>query len=109
MTTTAKSLVSGSQLTAAADTYYTAPASTKAVIRSATLCNTTAGTVACTVYLVPNGGTAGASNTVISARSIVAGATDNCAELVNKVLEAGGTIQAQGLNVTLVASGMEIT
>lgn len=108
MTTTAKRLVSGSQLTGSAATYYTAPTLTKTIIKSAQLTNTTAGAVACTVYLVPSAGTAGATNTVISARSIAAGETYNCPELVNAVLEAGGTIQALGLNVTLTASGAEI-
>ena len=108
MTTTAKRLVSGSQLTGSAATYYTAPTLTKAVIKSAQLTNTTAGAVACTVYLIPSGGTAGATNTFISARSIAVGETYNCPELVNAVLEAGGFIQSLGLNVTLTVSGIEI-
>lgn len=108
MTTTAKRLVPGSALTGAAATYYTAPALTRAVTRSAQLTNTTAGVVACTVYVVPSGGTAGATNTVISARSIAAGETYNCPELVNQVVETGGTIQALGNGVTLTVSGIEI-
>lgn len=108
MTTTVKRLVSGSQLTGSAATYYTAGTLTKAVIKSAQLTNTTAGAVACTVYVVPSGGTAGATNTLISARSIAVGETYNCPELINQVLEAGGFIQALGLNVTLTVSGVEI-
>lgn len=109
MTTTAKRLVSGSQLTAAAATYYTAPALTRSIIKAAQLTNTTAGVVAVTMYLVPAAGSAGATNTVISARSIAAGETYNCPELVNAVLEPAGTIQGLGLNVTLTVSGVEIT
>src|SRR5688572_161067 len=105
MTTTAKRLVSGSQLTGSAATYYTAPSLTKARIQAAALTNTTGGAVACTVYLVPSGGSAGATNTFISARSIAAGETYPCPELINQVIEAGGTIQALGLNVTLAVSG----
>lgn len=108
MKTTAKRLVPGSQLTGAAATYYTAPALTRAIVKSAQLTNTTGGAVACTVYIVPSGGAAGASNTAISARTIAAGETYNCPELVNAVIEAGGTIQALGLSVTLTASGVEI-
>lgn len=109
MTITARSLVAGSTLTGAAASYYTVPAGTKAVIKSATVCNTTAGAVNLTLYLVPNGGTAGASNTVVNARSIAANASDNCAELINKVLEAGASIQAVGASLTLVVSGWEVT
>ncbi|MGE5650950.1 MAG: hypothetical protein ACM34A_12205 [Bacillota bacterium] len=108
MTTTAKRLVPGSALTAVAATYYTAPALTKAVVKSAQLTNTTAGAVACTVYAVPSGGTASATNTVISARSVSAGETYNCPELINQVIETGGTIQSLGNGVTLTVSGIEI-
>lgn len=108
MSLTLKRLVSGSQLTGAAATYYTAPTNTKATIKSAVLTNTTGGAVACTVYLVPSAGTAGATNTLISAYNVAAGAAYTCPELINMVIEAGGTIQALGLNVTLVVSGAEV-
>lgn len=109
MTTIAKRLVAGSQLTAAAATYYTAPAATKAVVKNANVCNSTAGAVNLSVHLVPQGGVADATNILISARPVAAGAVDRCPELVNQVLEAGGTIQALGLALTLVASGVEIS
>jgi len=108
MTLIVKRMVAGSQLTAAAATYYTSPAVTKATIKSAALVNTTAGAVLCTVYLVPSGGAAGATNTVISGKSLAAGETYTCPEIINQVLEAGGMIQALGLNVTLIVSGAEI-
>jgi len=109
MTVTAKRLVSGSQLTGAAATYYTAPLATKAVVKNANVCNSTAGAVNLTVHLVPNGGAAGATNILISARAVAPGAVDRCPELVNQVIEAGGTLQALGLSLTLVASGVEIS
>jgi hypothetical protein len=108
MTTTAKRLVAGSVLTGSAVTYYTAPTATRAIPRSAQLVNTTASAVSCTVYVVPSGGTAGAANTVISGKSIAAGETYNCPELVNQVLEPGSTLQALGNGVTLAVSGVEI-
>lgn len=108
MTVTARRLVPGSQLTGAAAAYYTAPTNTRAVIKAATLTNTTAGAVAVTVYLVPSGGSAGATNVLISALNLAAGAAYACPELINQVIEAGGSLQAFGLNVTLVASGVEI-
>lgn len=109
MTTTAKRLISGSQMTGAAATYYTAGTLTKAVIKRLVLCNTTAGAVACTLYLVPSGGSAGATNTITSARTLAAGETWVCPEAEGMVLEAAGFIQGLGLNVTIMASGVEIT
>lgn len=108
MTITAKRLVPGSAMAGSAATYYTAPTLTKAVVKSAQLTNTTGGAVACTVYAVPSGGAVGAANTIVSARSVAAGETYNCPELVNQVIEAGGTIQALGNGVTLTVSGIEI-
>jgi len=108
MTVDAKRLVAGSQLTAAAATYYTAPAATKAIIKAATLLNNTGGAVTVDVHLVPNGGSATAANRVL--RKTLANDTGHtCPELVNQVLEAGGTIQALGLNVAMVVSGVELT
>lgn len=109
MATTPKRLISGSQLTASAATYYTAPAATTTVIKKLNLINTTAAAVACTVYLIPSGGSAGATNTLTSARSIAAGETWSCPEAENMVLATGGFIQALGLNVTIMASGYEQT
>ena len=108
MSTSAKRLVAGSQLTAAAVVYYTAPTSTKAVIKSASIVNTTAGAVAATVYIVPAAGSPAAANTLISARSIAVNETYTCPELVNHVLGPGETLQALGLNLTFAVSGAEI-
>ena len=110
-----KRLVSGSVLTGSAATYYTVPTNTnavippKAVIRRMTLCNTTAGAVSCTVYLIPSGGAAAAANTIVSARSVAIGETWNATEAEGHVLEAGGFIQALGNGVTLMVSGEELT
>jgi hypothetical protein len=40
--------------------------------------------------------------------SLATNVSYTCPELVNQVIEAGGSLQALGLNVTLVASGVEI-
>jgi len=109
MSTVPTVLVAGVQLTGAAVPYATGSAGNRTTIKSASVTNTTAGVVALTVYRVPSGGTAGASNTVISARSIAVGETYNCPELVNKVLHAGDTIQAMGLNLSFDVSGAVTT
>lgn len=108
MTTTVY-IADPAQLTGSATTYGTVVAGlAKRVIKSAALTNTTGAPVACTVYLVPSGGTAGAANTFISARTVAAGETYNCPELVGKGLNAGGFVQALGLNVTFGYSATDI-
>ena len=101
-------MISGSQLTGSATTYYTAPTLTKAVIKSAQLTNTTAAPISATLYLVPLSGTAGVTNTFISAQPIAVGETYNCPEIINSVIEAGGFVQALGNGLTLTMSGIEI-
>jgi len=107
MAQTAKRLIDGAQMTGAPTTYFTATATT--VVKRLLLCNTTIGAVACTVYLVPSADVAGAANTIISSRQVTAGETLICPEAENMVLEIGGTIQAKGSNVSILASGIEIT
>jgi hypothetical protein len=105
-----KRLVDGSQLTAVAATYYTAPANTLTTISACTLTNTTAGAVTATIYLVPNGGTAGVTNCVLSARTLAAGESFNVGSAIGQTLAAGGTLQAlagAATSITLVASAYE--
>ena len=105
-----KRLVDGSQLTAAAATYYTTPANTLATISAMTLTNTTAGAVTATVYLVPSGGSAGVTNCILSGRTLAAGESFNVGSAIGQTLAAGGTLQAlagSATSITLVASGYE--
>lgn len=104
--------VAGSQLTASAATYYTAPANTKAIIQHMALTNTTAGAVTATVHIISTGSTESASNMVISARTIAAGETYNCPEAIGAVILATGTIRAlagSATSISIQASGVEIT
>jgi hypothetical protein len=108
---TPKRLIEGAQLTVAAAVYYTAPANGKALLKKLTLTNTSAAAVTVTLYLVVAAGAAAAGNMLVQARSIAAGATYDCTEVVNHILEAGGTIQAlasAATAVTIMASGAEI-
>jgi hypothetical protein len=105
-----KRIVDGSQLTAAAATYYTVPANTLTTISACTLTNTTAGAVTATVHLVPSGGSATASNMILSARTLAAGESFNVGSAIGQTLAAGGTLQALAgavTSITLVASGYE--
>lgn len=104
-------LVAGSVLTNSTATYYTA-INVTATIRNATVTNPTAGAVTVTVYVVPNGGSAAASNEKIAARSVAAGETYLCPELVGANVMSSGTIQAlasANASLTLMVSGYEVT
>lgn len=98
-------LVPGMVLTGSAAIYYTGKAGQKTTIKSASITNTTAGVIAATVYRVPSSGSPGAGNTLISARNVAAGETYQCPELINKVLEAGDTLQAFGSGLSFDVSG----
>lgn len=111
MSTRPKRLIAGSQLTTSAATYYTATG-LKARIDNLTLTNTTAGAVTATVHLVPNGGSATASNCILSAKSINAGDSYVVPGAIAQWLEAGGTIQAlasSATSISIIASGVEYT
>jgi hypothetical protein len=111
MARTAKVLNAGTQLTTSAATYYTVPATTTAIIQSVVLTNTTGGAVTATVYLVASAGSASASNTVLSVKSLVAGETYIVPGTAGMVLAAGGTLQAlasANTSISLMASGTEI-
>jgi len=96
----------GAQLTAAAATYYTAPANTKSIIKKLTFTNTTGIARTVTVYLVPYAGTAGATNTLISARAIAPGETYDCTEAMGQELATGGFLQAlSDLTASLTING----
>lgn len=94
-------------LTASADIHYTAPAATRTVVRAAVLCNTTAGAINASIWLPLQGEGANATTAVLSNVSVAAGASRVCAELVDQVIEPGGTLRASGAGLTLVVSGVE--
>lgn len=76
------------------------PDLTTRVIKSATVINPGAVPVQAFVYLVPKAGAAGPGNALIWARSIAAGESYPCPELINQALKGGGTVQALGAGLT---------
>lgn len=109
-TVTPKALVEGILLTGTAATLYTAPASTTAVIRSITLCNTDSVARTVTLYLIASGGSLGALNTVLSAFSVAAGETVILDSLF--VLLTGDFLQALASTTNVVSirvDGSEVT
>lgn len=106
-----KNLVPSVQLGVAIATHYTAT-NVRAILDKVTLSNTTGGAITVDLHLVPNGGSATATNKILSAKSIGANSTDTCPEVVGHVLEPGGTIQAlasAATSVGLRVSGREVS
>ena len=113
MTTTPKVLAADAQLPAVVGVAYTSPASGRGTwIDKFTLCNTTAGAVTATVYVVPAAGSPGASNTVLSAVSIAAGETYLCPEITGRFMAAGSSVQwlaSAATSITGYIGGREVT
>lgn len=106
-----KGIIPSQQLTGSNATYYTST-NIQTIIDKMTVCNTTGGAVTLTIDLVDSGGTAGVTERVISARSIAAGETYTCPEVVGHVLNAGDTIQGlagSAASLTIRASGRQVS
>lgn len=112
MATTPKRIVSGSQLTTSAATYYTCPTLTRCRIAAFTATNTSGSAATVTVYLVPSGDSAADTNIVAKAISLAASETKSISGAIGQVIESGGTLQAlasAGTAIGIVVSGYEIT
>lgn len=106
--TTIKQLVESQVLSAsAASALYQAPDSTVASVQGATLMNTTAGVVACAVYVTPKA-TAPAVQYQLVSVNLAAGKSYLCPELINQKISAGHEIHASGNGVTFAVGGVEI-
>jgi hypothetical protein len=111
MTVTVKNIIPRKQAEGAQTGQYTAN-NCKTIIDKFTVTNTTAGAVSFSCNLVASGGTAGASNLVLDAKSLAAHECYTCPELVGQTLEAGGfisTLASAATSLTISASGREIT
>jgi len=111
MTVTVKVLIPAKQAENAQTTQYTAT-NAKAIIDKFTATNTSAANVTLSVNLVTGGGSPGAANLVVDARSIAPDETYTFPELVGQVLESGGfisTLASAATSLTIRASGREIT
>ncbi len=105
-------LIEPVQLPNAVATKYTSPANVVTVIKKLTLTNADAAAGhAVTIYLVPSGGAAAASNLFIDARSIGPLQTLDITEAVNQILNGGDFIAAfadTAGQVSIRASGVWI-
>jgi hypothetical protein len=111
MAVTVKVLIPAKQAENSQTAQYTATA-VRAIIDKFTVTNTSAGNVTLSVNLVTVLGTAGDSNLVLDARTIVPNETYTCPELVGHVLEAGGfisTLASAATSLTIRCSGREVS
>lgn len=110
MAVTPKTLYQG-QPGATAAALYTSPGGRSATIHRAVVCNPTGGSVTLTLHAVPVSGTAGATNVVVNAKPIAAGATEILGELTGAVFETGQSLQGlagSATSLTLTVWGSEI-
>lgn len=111
MTVTVKNIIPRKQAEAAQTTQYTAT-NCKTIIDKFTVTNTTAAPVVFSVNLVASAGAAATSNLILQTKSIAAGETYTCPEVVGQTLESGGfisTLAGAATSLTISASGREIT
>ena len=111
MTVTVKNIIPRKQAENAQTSQYTAT-NCKTIIDKFTVTNTTAGIVTFACNLVASGGSASASNLVLSTKPIAVGECYTCPELVGQTLESGGfisTLAGAATSLTISASGREIT
>lgn len=112
MTVLAKTLFEATQAPLADTTVYTAPANTRTIVDKFTATNVTAGALTFTVNLVPSGGAAGATNTLIAAQSIAAGASYLCPEIVGHILNPGDFLSIKAsaaASINARGSGREVS
>lgn len=96
-------------ITTGTTTIYTVPSLSRVIVKTIDICNTNSTNETCTIYLVPSGGSAGNSTTLIPGVIILASGMFQWGGA--QVLEEGDTIQAvsSATGVTVNISGAECT
>ena len=110
MTVTAKPLYAAGYLAATQTTLYTVT-SGRTILDKCTAYNSDTATRTVAFNLVPNGGSAGASNKVLN-KALAADETYTFPEIVGHVLESGGFVSAiadAANKVVIRLSGREVT
>lgn len=98
-------LIARKAMTTAVETLYTVPTGYQMNISEIDVTNTSAGTLTVTVYLVPSGSTAGASNALLSTVSVAANSIYQWKG--SQVLNIGDSIQslASATTMTIMVTG----
>jgi hypothetical protein len=110
MSVTSKPLYPAAYLGATDTTLYTAGPGVRTILDKVTAYNSDTGALLVSLNLVPNGGSLGAANKVVS-KTIAAGDTYTFPEVVGHVLESGGVlsgIAASASKVVIRVSGREV-
>lgn len=110
MGVTAKPLFNAKQAESTETTQYTVPTGTRTIIDKFTGTNTSGTAATLTIKLLALGGTAGASNTIVSLKTLQPNETYTFPEVVGHVLEAGGfisTLAGTASAITIRVSGRE--
>ena len=111
MTVTARPLVTAQYAPNAETTLYTAGSGMRTIVDKCTAYNSDTGPQSITFKLVPSGGSAGASNVLVS-KTLTAGETYTFPEVVGHVLEPGGFVSALAAvanKIVVRISGREVT
>lgn len=93
----------------AAGSLYACPTGKVASIQAAMLCNTTAGTIAATVYITGAAGTLNDAATFIKAVDVLSHDTYLCPELIGQKVTALHQIHVAGAGLTFAVGGIEAT
>lgn len=112
MSVTAKTLISAKYAASGVNTEYTAPGATRVILDKFTATNTDSSARTITIHIVPNGGSVGGDNMLISAFSIPANEIKDFSELQNHILNAGdyiAVVASVASKVVIRASGREVT
>ena len=110
MTVQSKPIIASKYASNAETTEYTAATGVRTIVDKFTAYNG-GSSATITVKLVPNGGAAGASNTIV-VKTIAPGVTEMFPEIVGHSLEAGGFISvlcSAASTVVIRATGREVT
>ena len=91
-------------LTASFTTLYTVPTGRKFVLKAFNVANDTGGVVTLKAQVTFTSG--GTARVMVPERTIADNDTDLVPELINQVVDAGGIIEAQGLDLTFAISGV---
>ena len=112
MSVVAKTLIPARYAVSAFETQYTANG-VRTIVDKFTATNNSGSVVEFSLFLVPNGGTAGdAQHRLLNRRSIDPGICYTCPEIVGHVMEPGDkivTLASVGGSITIRASGREVT
>ena len=104
-------LIGPQELTASNATYYTSPANKQTILSKLTLTNVSSVAQTVDVHIVPSGGSADATNRLISTKTLDTNEAWAAFPVEGQILQPGDSIQASAGavdSILIMASGVEI-